>query len=187
MTPVTQILQRVQAGDLAAGEALLPLVYDELRRLAAAKMAHEAPGQTLQPTALVHEAWLRLGGDAQPAWENRAHFFAAAGEAMRRILIEKARRRKRIRHGGGQGRANLDDVEIAAPEDDERLLAIHESLDKLAAEDPVKADVVKLRFFVGLTDRETAESLGISERTVERHWAYAKAWLLRAIREETTG
>ena len=187
MSDITRSLQAIRAGDVHATDKLLFLVYDELRKVAAAKMARELPGQTLQPTALVHEAWLRLGGDAQPAWENRAHFFAAAGEAMRRILIEKARRRRRIRHGGAQERVNLDEIEIAAPEDDERLLAIHEALDELAAEDPVKADVVKLRFFVGLTDHETAESLGISERTVERHWAYAKAWLLRLIQKKATG
>src|SRR5439155_21036365 len=140
-----------------------------------------------QPTALVHEAWLRLGGDQQPRWQNRAHFFAAAGEAMRRILIEKARRRRRRRHGGGQERVDLDEIEIAAPEDDDRLLAVHEALDRLAHEDLVKSDVVKLRFFVGLSDREVAEALGISERTVERCWAYAKVWLLRAIREEGGG
>ena len=182
MSELTRILERAQAGDATAAEELLPLVYDELRRLAAVKMANEAPGQTLQPTALVHEAWLRLGGDQQPHWQNRAHFFAAAGEAMRRILIEKARRRQRARHGGGHERVDLDEIEIAAPEDDERLLAVHEALDRLAQEDPVKAHVVKLRFFVGLSDREVAEALGVTERTVERHWAYAKVWLLRAMR-----
>lgn len=181
MSEVTQALQRLQEGDPGAGDQLLGLVYGELRRLAAAKLAGEAPGQTLQPTALVHEAWLRLGGDAQPAWQNRAHFFAAAGEAMRRILIEKARRRQRVRHGAGLERVELDDSGLVAPEADERLLQVHDALDRLAVEDPVKADVVKLRFFVGLSDRETAEALGLSERTIERHWAYAKVWLLRAI------
>src|SRR5262245_52827727 len=146
-------------------------------------MASEAAGQTLQPTALVHEAWLRLGGDQPPHWQSRAHFFAAAGEAMRRILIEKARRRQRVRHGGDQERVDIDDLEIAAPEDDERLLAVHGALDRLAHEDPVKADVVKLRFFVGLSDREVAEALGVTERTIERHWAYAKVWLLRTMRD----
>jgi len=184
---LTRILNRVQQGDPKAAEELLPLVYEELRRLAAQKMANAAAGHTLQPTALVHEAWLRLGGDQQPRWQNRAHFFAAAGEAMRRILIEKARRRRRRRHGGGQERVDLDEIEIAAPEDDDRLLAVHEALDRLAHEDLVKSDVVKLRFFVGLSDREVAEALGISERTVERCWAYAKVWLLRAIREEGGG
>jgi len=184
MSEITQILTAAQQGDPQAADNLLPLVYEELRRIAAAKMAHEAAGQTLQPTALVHEMWLRLGGDDQPSWQNRAHFFAAAGEAMRRILIEKARRRQRISHGGDQERVDFDQIEIAAPEDDERLLAVHDCLDKLAQEDSVKADVVKLRFFVGLSERETAEALGISERTVERHWAYAKVWLLQAIRTQ---
>ena len=183
MGDVTRILEAAEAaGQPQAAEELLPLVYQELRRLAAAKMAQERPGQTLQPTALVHEAWLRLGGDAQPAWQNRTHFFAAAGEAMRRILVEKARHRQRVRHGGGLERVNLDDAAIAAPEDDGRLLQIHEALDRLAQEDPARAEVVKLRFFVGLSDREVAEALGLSERTVERHWAYARVWLLRAVR-----
>ena len=181
MSEVTRILNAIQQGDSKAGDELLPLVYDELRRLAAHKMANESPGQTLQPTALVHEAWLRLVGAENQRWENRAHFFAAAAEAMRRILIEKARRRQRVRHGGGQERVDIDDVAIVAPENDERLLQVHEALDRLAVEDKVKADVVKLRFFVGLTDREVAEALGLSERTVERHWAYAKSWLFRAI------
>jgi len=166
---------------LAASD-LLPLVYTELRRIAAAKMAEEHPGQTLQPTALVHEAWLRLGGDAQPSWQNRAHFFAAAGEAMRRILIEKARRRQRVRHGGGQERIDVDEVEILAPEADERLLQAHEALDSFAKQDSARAEVVKLKFFVGLSDREVADALGLSERTVERHWAFAKVWLLRTCR-----
>ncbi len=181
VSDVTRILEAIQAGQTQVAEELLPLVYDELRRIAAAKMVREQPGQTLQPTALVHEAWLRLGGDTQPAWENRAHFFAAAGEAMRRILIEKARRRERARRGGGLERVALDDFDIAAPEADERLLQIHDALDRLAVEDPVKADVVKLRFFVGLSEREAAEALGVSERTIERHWAYAKVWLWRAV------
>jgi RNA polymerase sigma factor (TIGR02999 family) len=182
VSDVTHILDRVRQGDSAAADELLPLIYDDLRKIAAAKMARENPGHTLQPTALVHEAWLRLGADDQPNWQNRAHFFAAAGEAMRRILIDKARRRKRLRHGGGQQHVDFDGVEIAAPEDDERLLAVHDYLDKLAQESAIAADVVKLRFFVGLTDRETAEALGVSERTVERHWAYAKVWLLSAMR-----
>ena len=183
MSDVTRILEAIQAGQTQEAKELLPLVYDELRRIAAAKMAREQPGQTLQPTALVHEAWLRLGGDAQAAWQNRAHFFAAAAEAMRRILIEKARRRQRVRHGGGLERTDLDEIEIAGPEADERLLEIHEALDRLAQEDPARAEVVKLRYFVGLSDREVAEALGLSERTVERHWAYAKVWLLRAVRD----
>lgn len=181
MSEVTQVLDAMARGDARAAEDLLSLVYGELRRIAASKMAQESPGQTLQPTALVHEAWLRLGADEQPAWQNRAHFFGAASEAMRRILIDRTRRRQRIRHGGEQERVDIDEVEIAAPEDDERLLSIHERLDELAREDAAKADVVKLRFFVGLSEREIAEALGVTERTVERHWAYAKVWLLRAI------
>ncbi len=185
MSDLTRILAAAQTGDPAAANQLLPLVYDELRKLAAAKMAQEKPGQTLQPTALVHEAWLRLVDSENQRWENRGHFFAAAAEAMRRILIEKARRRQRLRHGGGQERADLDEIAIIAPESDERLLQVHEALDRLAAEDQVKAEVVKLRFFVGLTDREVADALGLSERTVERHWAYAKPWLFRQIRTQS--
>lgn len=175
------------AGEAELSEELLTLVYRELRLVAARRMAREAPGQTLQATALVHEAWLRLGPAEDRRWANRAHFFAAAGEAMRRILIEKARRRQRLRHGAGQQRVELDDLEIAAPESDERLLQVHEALDRLAAEDSTKADVVKLRFFAGFTDREVAEALGLSERTIERHWAYAKAWLFRAIQGQESG
>jgi len=185
VSDVTRVLEAAQNGDPGATGQLLPLVYDELRKLAAAKMAREKPGQTLQPTALVHEAWLRLVGSENQRWENRVHFFAAAAEAMRRILIEKARRRQRLRHGGGQERVDLDEIAIIAPESDERLLQVHEALDRLAAQDKVKADVVKLRFFVGLTDREVADALGLSERTVERHWAYAKPWLFRQIRSQS--
>ena len=184
MSEVTRILEAIERGEPKATEELLPLVYEELRKLASYKMAHELVGQTLQPTALVHEAWLRLAGDENQRWQNRGHFFAAAAEAMRRILIDRARRRQRIRHGGGQNRVDIDDVEIAAGADDERLLQIHEALDRLALEDPVKAEVVKMRFFVGMADREVAEVLGLSERTVERHWAFAKLWLFRAIQEQ---
>lgn len=184
MSEVTRILEAIERGEPKASEELLPLVYEELRRLASFKMAQEAANQTLQPTALVHEAWLRLGGAESQRWQNRAHFFAAAAEAMRRILIDRARRRQRIRHGGGQNRVDIDDVEIAASGSDERLLQIHEALDRLAEEDKVKAEVVKMRFFVGLADREVAEILGLSERTVERHWAYAKAWLFREIQDQ---
>jgi RNA polymerase sigma factor (TIGR02999 family) len=181
MSQVTLILKRAQAGDPKAAEELLPLVYDELRKLAAAKIAREAPGQTLQATALVHEAWLRLGGDEQPNWQNRAHFFGAAAEAMRRILVDRARRRKRIRHGAGQAHVDLTEVPQQAPEEDARVLMVNEGLDALAEEQPIKAQVVKLRFFVGLTAREVSEVLGVTERTVERHWAYAKVWLLRYV------
>ena len=182
MHDITVLLQKVEAGDAGVAEQLLTLVYDELRRLAAAKMARESAGQTLQPTALVHEAWLRLGGDRQPGWQNRAHFFAAAAEAMRRILIDRARHRHALRHGGGQERVNVDDIDLAATAgSDGQLLAVHEALDKLAAEDPRKADLVKLRYFTGLTIEEAAQTLGISEPTAKRWWAYARAWLYREI------
>jgi RNA polymerase sigma factor (TIGR02999 family) len=183
MSDITQMLERAQAGDPKAAEELLPLVYDELRKLAAAKMAREAPGQTLQPTALVHEAWLRLGGDEQPTWQNRAHFFGAAAEAMRRILVDRARRRKRVRHGGEQARVDLAEESLLVSEEDERVMMINDALDRLAELEPIKAEVVKLRFFVGLTAREVSEVLGVTERTVERHWAYAKVWLLRHVQE----
>ena len=183
MSDVTRLLEAVEQGDPRAAEDLLPVVYDELRKLAAYKLAHEAPGQTLQPTALVHEAWLRLAGSEGLRWENRRHFISVAAEAMRRILIERARRRRRVRHGAGQKRLDIDAIEIAAPESDERLLQVHEALDQLGEQDAVKAEVVKLRFFVGLTNHETAEVLGLSERTVDRHWAYAKAWLFRTMRQ----
>jgi RNA polymerase sigma factor (TIGR02999 family) len=179
MNEVTRILDAIQRGDSKAADTLLPLVYDELRQLAAQRMAQEAPGQTLQATALVHEAWLRLGGDDQPGWQNRAHFFAAAAEAMRRILIDKARRKNYLRHGGGAERVNLDGLDLAASVDDEQLLALNEALDHLAAHDAVKAQVVKLRFFAGLTNEQVARVLSVSEPTVKRHWAYARAWLFR--------
>ena len=184
MSDVTLILQRIEQGDSRAADELLPLVYDELRRLAAQKMAHEAAGQTLQPSALVHEAWLRLGGEAQPRWQNRAHFFGAAAEAMRRILIDHARRRRALRHGGGQERLNVEDLELAdaSADGDDQLLAVHEALDRLAAEDPRKAELVKLRYFVGLTNEEAAQALGVSVPTVKRDWAYARAWLFTAIK-----
>jgi len=159
-------------------EELLPLVYDELRRIAAARMAGQAPGQTLQATALVHEAWLRIG---KGRFASRAHFFSAAAQAMRHLLIERARRKLRARHGGGMEHVNPDEMEIAAPADDERLLQIHEALDELAATAPEKAEVVKLRFFAGLEETEIAEVLGVSLRTVERYWAFAKAWLFARI------
>jgi RNA polymerase sigma factor (TIGR02999 family) len=181
MSDLTRFLSCAKDADASAVHELLPLVYNELRKLASYKMAREAPGQTLQATALVHEAWLRLVGEAERTFQNRAHFFNAAGEAMRRILIERARRRQCIRHGGGQMRVDAAELELAAPESDERLLAVHEALDQLAAEDPQKAEVVKLRFFVGMSDREVAEALGLSERTVERYWAYSKAWLFRRL------
>jgi RNA polymerase sigma factor (TIGR02999 family) len=179
---ITLVLRNLERGDVRAADQLLSLVYEELRRLAAAKMARESGGHTLQPTALVHEAWLRLGGDDQPTWQNRAHFFGAAAEAMRRILIDRARRRAARRHGGGQERVNVDDIELGAPaENDDQLLAINEALEKLAALDPKKAELVKLRYFVGLNHAEAAAMLGIAEPTAKRWWAYARAWLFEEL------
>jgi RNA polymerase sigma factor (TIGR02999 family) len=180
MSDLTRLLEAVDRGEPLAARELLPLVYDELRRLAARKLAREAPGQTLDATALVHEAYLRLVGDRQGngrAWDGRNHFFAAAAEAMRRILIESARRRRSLKHGGGIGRADLDPDRLAAPAPDDELLALDEALDRLAARDPLKADLVKLRHFAGLTQAEAAAVLGISVATAERHWAFARAWL----------
>ena len=184
MSELTVILRQIENGDSRAADKILPLVYDELRKLAAQKLAHEASGQTLQATALVHEAWLRLGGDRQATWQNRAHFFAAAAEAMRRILIDNARRKKAERHGGRAERVALDpdSLELAAGMDDDQLLAVHEALDCLAAHDAVKADLVKLRFFTGLTIEEAARVLDLSEPTAKRYWAYARARLYREIR-----
>ena len=165
-------------GDGQSAEEFLPLVYDELRKLAAARMAREAPGHTLQPTALVHEAWLRLSGDADPAhFDNRGHFFAAAAEAMRRILIDSARRKDAKKRGAGLQRVNLDDVDVAAKADDNTLLRLDEALEKLAKEDPPSAELVKLRFFAGLTTEQAAAALGISERTARRYWVFARASL----------
>ena len=163
---------------------MLPLVYGELRKLAASKMAHEAPNQTLQPTALVHEAWLRLVGNVNPKFAGRAHFFGAAAEAMRRILIDKARRKNAARHGGDQQRVDLDGIEVAVPGDDTELLAVNDALDKLAAQSPVEAELVKLRYFVGMTLDEAAEVLDISARTADNYWAHARAWLFREIKSQ---
>jgi RNA polymerase sigma factor (TIGR02999 family) len=171
-------------GEGATGEELLPLVYEELRRLAAARMAQEQAGQTLQATALVHEAWLRLIREGDRTWQNRGHFFAAASEAMRRILIENARRKSRFKHGGGQIRVDVQNIELAETTPDDKMLLINEALERLEAENPERARVVVLKFFGGLTNLEVAESLGIAERTVDRQWAYAKAWLFRKIREQ---
>ena len=180
---VTQILEALAAGNSQAAGELLPLVYEELRRVAAAQLRQERPGQTLQATALVHEAYLRLVG-GETSWENRRHFFAAAAEAMRRILIDRARRKRRVRHGGGRQRVELeaDDLAIDAPSVE--LLALDEALDRLAAEDPQKAELVKLRYFAGLNEQEAADVLGISRATAARHWAYARAWLFDSLRDE---
>ena len=181
MSEVTRLLDAAAAGDRRAAAELLPLVYDELRKLAAARMAAENPGQTLQATALVHEAYLRLvGRDRTRSYRDRGHFFAAAAIAMRRILIDRARRKQAERHGGGRQRQPLDAV--AAPEPDEELLALDEALGKLAAEDPVKARLVELRYFAGLTGEQAAEVLGISPATADRYWAYARAWLQAEVR-----
>ena len=184
MSDVTRILDRVQQGDPKAADQLLPLVYDELRKLAAHKMAQEAPGHTLQPTALVHEAWLRLVGTDRPKFEGRAHFFAAAAEAMRRILVENARRKHRLRHGGGQQRVDLEEADPPAETGDDRLLQVNDAMAELTAVDPVQAEVVKLRFFVGLNNDEIASVLHISEKTVRHYWAHAKAWLFQRIRSQ---
>ncbi len=177
MSQFTYILDRVQQGEAKAAEELLPLVYEELRKLAAHKLAGEAPGQTLQPTALVHEAWLRLAESTEQQWRDRSHFFAAAAEAMRRILIDRARRKHRVRHGQGLTQVDLDGVELAAQTANDTLLRVDEALEKLAGEDPVKAQLVKLRYFVGLSLPEACQALGLSESTGKRYWAYARAWL----------
>lgn len=183
VSDVTRILESIEHGDPKAADELLPLVYGELRKLAAIKMAYEAPNQTLQPTALVHEAWLRLVGNVNPKFDGRAHFFAAASEAMRRILIDKARRKRALRHGGDQQHAGLEGMlEVAAPGDDDQLLAVNEALDNLARRNQPEAELVKLRYFVGLTLEEAAEVLGISARTADNYWAHARAWLYREIK-----
>jgi RNA polymerase sigma factor (TIGR02999 family) len=179
MKDVTHLLRAMERGESRAADQLLAVVYDELRQLAAAKMAHESPGRTLQPTALVHEAWLRLGGDGQPGWQNRRHFFGAAAEAMRRVLIDSSRRKHAVRRGGDLERVNVDDhvLEIAASAPADELLQVHEALERFSTEDARKAELVKLRYFVGMSLEEAAGVLGISERTAKRDWAYARAWL----------
>jgi RNA polymerase sigma factor (TIGR02999 family) len=185
MTEVSRILTALERGDAQAAGQLLPLVYEELRRLAAHRLAHEAPGQTLQPTALVHEAWLHLGGDAQPTWQSRAHFFGAAAEAMRRILVDRAREKKALKRGGDLKRVDLDAVELVSPMPDDELLALDEALDRLATVDTRAAEMVKLCFFVGLTQEEAARELGVSLSTAERVWGFARSWLLREVRKGT--
>ena len=179
MGDLTQVLNQNPQDDPRSAEALLLLVYGELRKLAASKMACEPAGHTLQATALVHEAWLRLSKEKQPEWKSSEHFYAVAGEVMRRILVDRARRRLSYKRGGKLKRVDLDSVEIPIPRDDTHILHVHEALARLEVEDPQKAEVVKLRFFVGLDRAETAAVLGISERTVQRHWTFAKAWLFR--------
>ena len=177
MSEITRILTDIEQGDVTASGELLPLVYHELRRLAAHKMAGESSGHTLQPTALVHEAWLKLVDSPAQSWQNRAHFFGAAAEAMRRILIDRARRKIRQRRGSGAEHVNADEVEIASPAPDDQLLALNDALDRFAALEPQQAELVKLRYFVGLKIEEAAEVLGISEATAKRWWVYARAWL----------
>lgn len=187
---ITCVLQQIEAGDPRAADRLLPLVYEELRLLAAAKMARESAGQTLQATALVHEAWLRLGGDQQPAWQNRAHFFSAAAEAMRRILIENARRKRALRHGGEFEKISADaaGLNLASPvQTDDELLLLNDALEGLAVHDAGKAELVKLRYFVGLTFDEACAVLGIPERTAKRQWAYARTWLLTEMKRLRAG
>ena len=179
MSDVTLMLRAVERGEKQVAEDLLPLVYEELRRLAAARMAREAAGHTLQPTALVHEAWLRLVKEGDRTWQNRAYFFAAAAEAMRRILVEHARRKARLKYGGGQERFNLDDLDLAQSTPDEKILLVNDALEQLEAEQPERARIVVLKYFSGLTNKDVAETLGIGERTVDRHWVCAKAWLFR--------
>jgi RNA polymerase sigma factor (TIGR02999 family) len=183
----TRLLQAASAGDAKAAAELLPLVYEELRRLAAAKMAQQTPGQTLQATALVHEAYLRLTGGVRDQWQGRAHFFRAAAEAMRCILIENARRKSRWKRGGRLERVELAGLELAADTPPDTLLVVHEALERLAVEDAPKAELVKLRFFIGLTHVEAAKVLGLSEPTVKRYWDFARAWLLREIRVIAAG
>jgi RNA polymerase sigma factor (TIGR02999 family) len=184
MADVTQILNAIERGDPHAADQLLPLVYDELRRMAAVDLAREAPGHTLQPTALVHEAYVRLvGGEQEQHWENRRHFFAAAAESMRRILVDAARRKHRHKRGGGRQRVELEEEHLVVLPPSDRLLALDEALTRLALTDPAAADVVKLHFFAGLTLEEVGECLGVSRATARRQWAYARAWLRRALRD----
>jgi RNA polymerase sigma factor (TIGR02999 family) len=188
MSEVTEMLSAMERGEPRTAEQLLPLVYAELRHLAAQKLSRERPGQTLQATALVHEAWLRLVGSEQegnePRWDGHRHFFGAAAEAMRRILIENARRKARVRHGGGGERVSLDEVEIASPLPDDDLLALDEALDRLAELDAPAAELIKLRFFTGLTQQQAAEMLGLSRSAADRAWVFARAWLYQRIRPQ---
>jgi len=181
VSDVTRVIEAIQQGDRKAADELLPMVYEELRKLAASKMANEAAGHTLQPTALVHEAWLRLVGDDNPKFAGRAHFFAAAAEAMRRILIDRARRKRALRHGGGQLRVDLQQIDLASPDAEDQLLAVNEALDRLATQHPVEAELVKLRYFVGLTVEEAAGLMDISPRTALNYWTHARTWLYHEI------
>ncbi len=183
MSDVTRILNAIEKGDPQAAARLLPLVYEELRILAARKMAREKPGQTLQATALVHEAYIRLVGSEAQNWSSRTSFYTAAAEAMRRILIENARRKQRLKRGGGHEKVNLDDVDLAAAEPSEDIIALDEALERLSLEDPKKATLVKLRYFAGLTTKQAAKMLGISQATAERYWSYARVWLFHEVKK----
>ena len=187
MSNLTYILTAIEQGDPKATGELLPVVYNELRRLAANKMAGERPGHTLQPTALVHEAWLKLVDSPAQSWQNRAHFFGAAAEAMRRILIDRARRKNRQRRGSGAEHVDADEIQIASPAPDDQLLALNDALDRFTALEPQQAELVKLRYFVGLKIEDAAEVIGISEATAKRWWTYARAWLFHEIQSELTG
>lgn len=181
MNDVTRILAEVQRGTPHAADQLLPAVYGELRKLASWRMANEPSDHTLQPTALVHEAYLRLLAQEDQRWQNSHHFFSAAAEAMRRILVERARQKARLKHGGNWSRVNLDEIDVASESNEDTLLFVHEALEKLAATDPTCAELIKLRFFAGIPNHHAAEMLGLSERTAKRNWAYARAWLRREI------
>jgi RNA polymerase sigma factor (TIGR02999 family) len=183
MTDITLILEDISRGEPQSSEKLLPLVYNELRNLATARMLRESSGHTLQPTALVHEAWLRLVGDGSQSWKNRAYFFAAAAEAMRRILVEHARRKSRFKHGGGQQRLNVDELELAQVAPDDKILLVDDALDDLERIHPERARIVVLKYFGGMTNKQVAETLGIGERSVDRHWVCAKTWLYQKLIE----
>jgi len=181
MSDITLVLDAINRGESQASEQLLPLVYSELRNLAAARMFQESAGHTLQPTALVHEAWLRLVGDGNQNWKSRAYFFAAAAEAMRRILVEHARRKARLKHGGGQARLNIEDLDLADSAPDDKILLVDDALEQLERSNPERARVVVMKFFGGMTNHEVANALGIGERSVDRHWVCAKAWLFQKL------
>jgi len=187
MSDVTQLLNAIEAGNPQAAHQLLPVVYDELRKLAVIRMANEKPGQTLQPTALVHEAWLKIANDGAQPFANRRHFFKAAANAMQQILIDIARRKQRLKHGGSQSNEELHESRIAMAVPSEELLAVNDALETLALEDPQAAEVVRMRYFVGMTVPEIAEALDLAPRTVDRHWAFARAWLKRSIRASLAG
>ncbi len=187
VSDITRVIEAAQRGDPKAADELLPLVYEELRKLAASKMANEAAGHTLQPTALVHEAWMRLVGKDDPKFAGRAQFFAAAAEAMRRILIDRARHKRALRHGGGQERVDFEQANIAAPSEEDQLLAVNDALDKLAAQNELEAELVKLRYFVGMTLEQAAQALAISPRTADNYWAHARTWLYRELKSQGSG